>query len=80
MSRRDADGRGELPEELLLAFVLRAHLRGYEVWIGRPETLRQQLQDGREMGHHKDLLAANQQVDYGRCSRITLGVTLRFCE
>jgi hypothetical protein len=54
--------------------------RGYEVYIGRPETLRQQLQDGRKMGHPKDLLAANQQVDYGRCSRITLGVTLRFCE
>src|SRR6266481_6527498 len=26
------------------------------------------------------LLAANQQVDYGRCSQRTLGVTLRFCE
>ena len=35
---------------------------------GVPETLRQQLQDGRKMDHHKDLLAANQQVDYGRCS------------
>jgi hypothetical protein len=45
-----------------------------------PETLRQQLQCGRKQGHHKDLLAANQQVDYGRCSENTLGVTLRFCE
>ena len=32
---------------------------------GRLETLRQRLQDGRKSGHHKDLLAANQQVDYG---------------
>ena len=47
---------------------------------GGPETLRQQLQDGRKIGHHKDLLAANQQVDCGRCSRNTLGVTLRFRE
>src|SRR6266849_1711112 len=53
---------------------IRVNPRGYEVWIGRPETLRQQLQDGREMGHHKDLLAANQQVDYGRCSRIAQSV------
>jgi hypothetical protein len=31
---------------------------------GHSETLRQQLQDGRKQGHYKNLLAANQQVDY----------------
>ena len=36
---------------------------------GRPGTLREQLQDGRKQGHYKNLLAANQQADYGRCSR-----------
>ena len=37
--------------------------------------LRKQLQDGRKYGHRKDLSAANQQVDCGRCSVPLIGVT-----
>jgi hypothetical protein len=47
---------------------------GMKFVIGASWVLRKQLQDGRKPGHHKDLLAANQQVDYGRCSRMDLGV------
>ena len=48
---------------------------------GRPETLRQQLQDGRKHGHHKDLLAANQQVGLREMLEDErLEFNLRFCE
>jgi hypothetical protein len=57
------------------SFLIRAIREGISFVDGHSETLRQQLQDGRKQGHYKNLLAANQQVDYGRCSRIALGVS-----
>ena len=43
---------------------------GMRVVMGDPENSGKQLQNGRKRRHHKDLLAANLQVDYGRCSRM----------
>jgi hypothetical protein len=65
------------PHEMVF---FRAILQGYEVCsFGSPGIPRQQLQDERKPGHHKDLLAANQpaafsggQVD-GQTRRQTKG-------
>ncbi len=49
-------------------------------FVAGPYDTQEHLQDGRKSGHPKDLLAANHQVDYGTCSRMNIGVTLRFRE
>ena len=50
------------------------------VWDG-PEKLKTKLQDGRKQGHLKDLwVLLIRRWAYGRCSRIALGVILRFRE
>ena len=53
---------------------------GMRFVVGRPEKLRQQIAERTETWLSINLLAANQQGDYGRCSWMTLGVTLRFRE
>jgi hypothetical protein len=63
-------------------FVYPRNPRGYEVCaMGGSAKLRQQLQDGRKPGHLKDLLVMlTSRWAYGRCSWMSIGVTLRLRE
>ena len=53
---------------------------GMRFVVGGPEKLRQQVAGRTEVRRPYNLLAANQQGDYGRCSSMLLGVTLRCSE